>query len=87
MLNHLSQPPLSAGGGCSRETEEMVHGREQKTSGVKGKLLNRPQASAPSLQAVKSICSASERPFGQKHVSLVFHSPSHSQERNEGALR
>ena len=32
---------LFAGGECSREIEEMVHGREQKAAGLKGKSLNR----------------------------------------------
>ena len=32
---------LFPGGDCSREIEEMVHGREQKAAGLKGKSLNR----------------------------------------------
>jgi len=40
MLNYSE--PLSAGGDCSRETEEMVHGREQKNAGLEEKSLNWP---------------------------------------------
>jgi len=70
---------LFAGGECSREIEEMVHGREQKAAGLKGKSLNRKWTFVGSPKKyLKGIET-------QWHTNIPSQfSP--SQERNEGTL-
>lgn len=90
MLNHLKQPPLflSAGGGCSRETEEMVHAREQKTSGVEWKLLNRPPSGLSSI-SISAGCYKyllGIRDPLSRHTRMSNFPFTVSQERNEGAV-